>query len=75
MFAHLFKRDFSSKQRDTMAQSGKAMPDGSFPIATATDLSNAITAVYRAKDVAAAKAHIKERAKAMGLEKRIPKDW
>lgn len=69
------KRDFSTKQRDKMAEAGTAMPDGSFPIATADDLHNAIAAVGRAKSYEAAKAHIIARAKAMGLTAQLPSAW
>ena len=34
-------RDFDSEQRDKMASSGNAMPDGSYPISTQEDLDNA----------------------------------
>ena len=69
------KRDFSKDERDEAASKGQAMPDGSFPIKTEEDLHNAIRLVGRAKDPDAAKAHIKERAKAMGLADSLPDDW
>jgi hypothetical protein len=69
------KKDYSDKQRTSMADSGEAMKDGSFPIANKTDLHNAIQAVGRAKDQDAAKAHITTRAKALGLESELPADW
>jgi hypothetical protein len=69
------KREFSQKQRDKLAGEGKAMKDGSYPIANESDLHNAITAVGRAKDPEAAKKHIKERAKAMGMTSALPDDW
>ena len=69
------KRDFSEKQRENLAAKGKAMPDGSFPINNATDLANAIKDSGRAKDPAAAKAHILERAKALKLTDALPADW
>ena len=62
------KRDFSADERKTLASSGAAMPDGSFPISNKADLSNAMRAIGRAKDPAKAKAHIRSRAKALGLE-------
>jgi hypothetical protein len=68
-------REFPSETREKMAKKGTAMPDGSYPIANAKDLSNAIQAIGRAKDPAAAKAHIKRRAKALGLSKMIPDGW
>ena len=36
------KREFSTASRERMAEAGTAMPDGSFPIANANDLRNAI---------------------------------
>ena len=69
------KREFSSEQREEMAEEGNAMPDGSFPIANEEDLRNAIQAHGRAKDIEKAKAHIKKRARALGLEDLIPAEW
>lgn len=69
------KRDVSTAERDRLADQGAAMPDGSFPIANVSDLRNAIRAIGRAKDPAAAKAHIKRRAKALGKENLIPDGW
>lgn len=69
------KRMFSSERREEMAEEGMAMPDGSFPIANEQDLRNAIQAHGRAKDVEKAKAHIKKRARALGLEDLIPSEW
>jgi hypothetical protein len=69
------KRDYSSGARERMAESGNAMPDGSFPIANATDLRNAIQSVGRAKDYARAKAHITRRAKELGLTNMLPSEW
>jgi len=66
------KRDFSAQQREDLADSGKAMPDGSYPIATEQDLKNAIQAIGRAKDRAAVVAHIKTRARALGLSELVP---
>ena len=70
-----YKRDFTPKQREAAANSGAAMEDGSFPIMTAKDLQNAIQACGRAKDPAAARAHIIQRAKALGLTDLLPEDW
>lgn len=60
---------FSAKQRRSLAKEGVAMPDGSFPIRNRSDLMNALHAIGRAKDRAKAVAHIKARAKALGLSK------
>ena len=69
------KRAFSDETRMEMAKEGTAMPDGSFPIASEADLRNAIQAHGRASDIDAAKAHIKKRAAALGLEALVPAEW
>lgn len=66
------KKDYSDKERASMEESGQAMEGGGFPIKTVQDLRNAIQAIGRAKDRAAAIAHIKERAKKLGREDLIP---
>ena len=68
-------RDVSGGEREKLAKEGKAMPDGSFPIANESDLRNAISAYGRAKNRAAAKRHIMKRARALGLEDLIPESW
>ena len=65
----IMKRDFSASERRSDAKSGAAMPDGSFPIENAEDLANARRLAGKAKDPAAARAHIARRAKALGLSK------
>jgi len=69
------KRAFSEESRQELAESGMALPDGSYPIKTEGDLKNAIQAYGRAKDKEAAKRHIMKRARALGLEKLIPSNW
>lgn len=69
------KRTFTADERRNAADSGAAMKDGSFPIKTKADLKNAIRLAGHAKDPAAAKAHIKQRAKALGASDMIPDDW
>lgn len=69
------KREFDAKQRTSAADSGAALPDGSFPIENKSDLHNAIQAFGRAKDKAKAKAHIKARAKSLGAESELSADW
>lgn len=73
--ADLTKREFSADERKAAAKDATALPDGSFPIKTAADLDNAIRAYGRAKDKAAAKAHIIKRAKALGASDKIPAAW
>lgn len=64
----LFERKFNSKARDKAASSGAAMKDGSFPIYNRKDLKNAIKLAGHSKHgKAAAMAHIRKRAKALGL--------
>lgn len=69
------KRHFSEAERDKAADSGAALPDGSFPIYNAEDLGNAISLAHNAKNVARAKRHIKKRAAALGLTGKLPDDW
>ncbi len=69
------KRMYDEETRNTMAESGEALPDGSYPIADEDDLKNAIQAYGRAKDKEAAKAHIMKRAAALELEELIPEEW
>jgi uncharacterized protein len=70
-----FDREFSTAERQKLSKSGAAMPHGGFPIKSEQDLRNAIRAIGRAKNPAAAKAHIKKRARALGLSKLIPSSW
>jgi len=71
----LRKREVSTEERDKLADEGKALPDGSFPIASVSDLHNAIQAFGRAGDKPKAKAHIKRRAKELGAESALPENW
>lgn len=69
------KRDFTDDKRQELADSGAAMPDGGFPIQNVGDLKNAISAIGRASNPAAAKSHIIKRAKALGATDQLPEDW
>jgi hypothetical protein len=69
------KAHFSEEERKKLAESGEAMPDGSFPIRNESDLHNAIKLAHMGKNPGAAKAFIKKRAKELGLEHHIPKEW
>lgn len=71
----LAERTFSTEQRERMARSGQALPDGSFPIGNEEDLRNAISAYGRASNKAAAKRHIIKRARALGKTSLLPDDW
>lgn len=73
--ADVAKRDFSTAERESAADSGAALPDGSYPIKTVGDLRNAVKAYGRAKDKAAAKAHIMKRARALNATNELPDDW
>lgn len=73
--SHFGKREFSAGERKQAAKEGQALPDGSFPIKTVADLENAVRAYGRAKDKAAAKAHIIKRAKALDATDKLPKGW
>jgi hypothetical protein len=68
-------REFSGKQRDKLASSGAAMPDGSYPIPDKDALRRAIQAFGRAKNPAATKRHIIKRARALGATSMLPEDW
>ena len=72
---HLVKRKFSAEQRRQMASEGKAMPDGSYPIANRTDLMNAIRSWGRGGADPKVKEHIKRRARALGASDMIPDNW
>jgi hypothetical protein len=68
-------RDVGPKERQRLSAKGHALPDGSYPIANASDLKNAIKAFGRAKNKAAAKAHIKRRARALNMTESLPENW
>ena len=69
------KREFNSKERERLAESGAAMPDGSYPIVTVQDLMNAIQAFGRSNNPRATKEHIISRARALGAEDKLPEEW
>jgi hypothetical protein len=51
------------------------MPDGSFPIPDVDALKRAIKLAGNAKNPAAARAHIRKRAKVLGAESLLPDSW
>jgi hypothetical protein len=61
-------RDFSQGRRKKLAKTGAALPGGGFPIVNKEDLKNAKQAIGRAKNPAAARKHINERARALGAK-------
>lgn len=65
----------STEARQKAADKGYALPDGSYPIRDADELHKAIQAYGRAKDKAAAKAHIMKRARALKMMDAIPEEW
>jgi uncharacterized membrane protein YkoI len=69
------KKAYSQDERDVMAEKGQALPDGSYPIGDEDDLENAVMAYGRAKNKAAARAHIEKRAKELGREDILPETW
>ena len=66
------KREFSTQERESAAEAGAAMPDGSYPIKTVEDLRNAISAFGRAKNPEAVARHIKRRARALDATNLLP---
>lgn len=71
----MWKRDFSADQRQSLADKGQAMSDGSYPIVTKADLKNAIQSFGRGGGKASVKAHIVSRAKALGATDMLPDTW
>ena len=67
----------SELQRKHLAVSGKALPDGSYPIRNVEDLKNAIQAYGRSnpEDRKAVRAHIRKRAEALGKKDLVPENW
>ncbi len=67
--------DLDTAERRKLADQGKALPDGSFPIRNREDLKDAIQSHGRANDKAEAKRWIKRRARELNAEKDLPEDW
>lgn len=68
-------REFSDEERTELAKRGEARPDGSYPIVNEDDCKNAVKAWGRGGATEADKEHIIKRAKALGAEDCLPKDW
>lgn len=68
-------KDFSEDERKKLTKEHEAMPGGGFPIRNGSDLRNAIQAVGRAKNPAAARAWIVKRAKELKLTDSLPQSW
>jgi len=73
--SELYEKEFSKKKRDKLADEGKAMPDGSYPIVSKKDLKNAIKSYGRSDNKTATKKHIKKRARALKATDELPEDW
>ena len=67
--------EFTTKQREKLADENEAMPDGSYPIRNRSDLKNAIQAFGRSKNPEKTKAWIKKRARELDAEDLIPESW
>ena len=67
--------ELDTEQRRKLADQGKALPNGSFPIRNRQDLQDAIQSYGRAKNKAEAKRWIKRRARELNAEKELPEDW
>jgi hypothetical protein len=67
----------SMKKRKKLAEEGKALPDGSYPISNESDLRNAIQAYGRSKPSkrALVRRHIMKRARGLGKADLIPDQW
>ncbi|MFJ5151366.1 hypothetical protein ACIQCF_07220 [Streptomyces sp. NPDC088353] len=74
--AELGKADTSAAGRQKAAASKAAMPDGSYPIQSKSDLRKAIKAVGRGgTDHDKIRKHVMKRAAALGLEAMVPNNW
>jgi hypothetical protein len=67
--------ELDTEERRKLADHGKALPDGSFPIRDREDLQDAIQSYGRANDKDEAKRWIKKRARELNAEKELPEDW
>jgi hypothetical protein len=67
------KREVKEKERESLADQGKANPDGSFPIKNKEDLSNARRAIGRSKNPGKTRALIRTRARELGVK--LPPKW
>jgi DNA-binding ferritin-like protein len=63
--------------REKLAESGEALPNGSYPIRNVSDLRKAVRAYGRSKpsDRAKVRRHITKRAKALGKPDLVPDEW
>lgn len=76
MFGVELTKAIKQADRDEMAKSGVAMPNGDFPIPDKGHLRSAIGHLGNyTGDKAKAKAHIIKRARALGLTSMLPDEW
>lgn len=68
-------RSFSDDERKRLAQEGKAMSDGGYPIRNREDLVNAVRAYGRGDNKPEVKKWIKKRAKELDAEQYLPENW
>jgi hypothetical protein len=67
---------YSTADRQRLASEGKALPDGSYPIADRADLDNAIHAVGRGgTSHEKIRNHIRKRARDLGATAMLPDTW
>jgi hypothetical protein len=69
------KREVPAAARVEDAETGVAMPDGSYPICSEKDVENAVRDYHRSGTRPDVKAHIVARAKAIGAESALPAGW
>lgn len=72
---HIDKSEFSVDARSQAVAAGLALPDGSYAIYAAPDVTLAVKAHSRAKDKDAAQKHVVARARALGVYDSLPKEW
>jgi hypothetical protein len=73
--SYFLNKNYNAQERRQMAETGQALPDGSFPIKSKQDLLNAIQSVGRASNYDAAKRHIIRRARTMNMTNLLPDNW
>lgn len=66
---------FTKEQREKLAEQGKALSDGSYPIRNRSDLENAIQAIGRSNDYDRTKRWIIKRARQLKLKDILPEKW
>jgi len=72
---YVIKRFFSAKTRRHLAGTGAAMAGGRYPIKTKSDVVHAEELMHNSSDQSAVRAHIRSRAKALGVSTSFGKDW